>query len=110
MILYKAIKYKILDYCLDKMFDGISRNFSSKISISVHDVKVGMVLSRIESNGYWWENCVIRNVFESEARGGLKSVKFKFSKTNFSVDGENKIKHVVVMESGEIFAKVDFIL
>jgi hypothetical protein len=92
------------------MFDGLSRNFSSKIFLSVHDVKVGMVLSRIEVNGYWWENCVIKNVYESEARGGLKSVRFNFSRTNANVDEDNKTKQVIVMESGEIFAKVDFIL
>jgi hypothetical protein len=51
MILYNAIKYKILDYCLDSFFRAVRRNFSifSK-RIDPRELKEGSVIKTLFIN------------------------------------------------------------
>ncbi len=56
MILYKAIKYYILDYCLERIFNGIGRNFKNGINtIMPTEITPGMFIKRLEmEEGQWW--------------------------------------------------------
>jgi len=51
MIFYKAIKYKILDYCLDMFFKKINENILPPGRVRANDVLPGMVFSRMIYKG-----------------------------------------------------------
>ena len=53
MIFYKAIKYTILDYCIDKIFNQLTRNLSTPkdlglgLPLELTDIYHGLTVSRI---------------------------------------------------------------
>jgi hypothetical protein len=70
MVLYKAIKYKILEYCLDLILNGLNGFGGKRFEIGVNDLYVGMQINRIELGGrhsLWWTNCVITEVPDKTA-------------------------------------------
>ena len=61
MILYKAIKYCILTYCAETLFDALAKNLTEfkLVRIPITDLRVGMKLSRIFIYGDNYMNCTI---------------------------------------------------
>jgi len=61
LILYKALKYKIIEYCLDSICNSISRNFIKvgQNILQLKDLHNGMRVSRIDFDGYTYIDCVI---------------------------------------------------
>lgn len=47
MIFQKATKFKILEWTIDAIFNGIEKNFRKPIEIRITDLKTGMKLSEI---------------------------------------------------------------
>ena len=78
MIFYKAIKYTILDYCIEKIFDQLSRNLSKPIEldeegrINFMELEEGAVLSKVVifvdsdiKNVYGvYKNCTIHSMHQ----------------------------------------------
>jgi hypothetical protein len=64
MILYKALKYFILDVCLDKLFYGLANNlnFSDTKRIYLEDLVAGTELKRIEFHREIYFNCRILRI------------------------------------------------
>lgn len=67
MILYKAIKYSILDYCLDVFFEKFGINLANlSNTMKFEDLKEGMILSKIliyDKRGLrTWDSCKIRAI------------------------------------------------
>jgi hypothetical protein len=73
MIFYKAIKYKILDFCLDSLCNAISRNFTKtgEHTLQLKDLQQGMRVSRIDFDGYTYIDCVIEFCNEIGDNTGL---------------------------------------
>ncbi len=58
MIFYKALKYKILEFCVDSMFNSIFRNFSKSDSkVGLKDLRRGMRVSYLEEGGRIYTDC-----------------------------------------------------
>jgi hypothetical protein len=81
MILYKAIKYKILDYCLDVMLSGIVFNFGKSETLGIEHVIAGMKFRKIITTVGEFYDC---NVLFVEWWGHLNSYRliFDFNSTN----------------------------
>ncbi len=64
MILYAAIKYKILDFCLERIFKAIGINFNNlKVEdANCRELSVGMKLKRLEFMGFWWDDVEILSI------------------------------------------------
>ncbi len=86
MILYKAIKYCIIDYCINRIFGDIGRNFmkSSEI-IPITQVIPGMNVSRIVFDNIQYFNCVIKKLQHRVGRFGNLSGK-KYMKIEFKYE------------------------
>ncbi len=101
MILYKAIKYSILDYCLNSICDSVLKNFSrlnGHIQIlRIEDLAPGMYIKRMEFEdyGFWWTNVTILNVgkLQDPAYNVDYNIYFSFHETNFdrrTIDEDGK--------------------
>lgn len=69
-IFQRVIIYKILEYCIDTLFDGFVSKFKNKALIkgtvlSVYDIYPGLILSKIEADGFIFTKCLILNVDNS---------------------------------------------
>jgi hypothetical protein len=60
MVIYKAIRYKILEFCLDSLFTGIARNFSDRKNlVRLSELPVGTQIKQVEYNGKVYYNCIV---------------------------------------------------
>ena len=73
MILYKAIKYKIIDFCLDALFSNIHKNTSNKNSqVTVEQLFPGMYLSEVSyGNSIKLTGCMIQSIEQDMEVGGV---------------------------------------
>ena len=79
MIFYKAIKYQILDYCINVLLSGVFGNIFKEVSISCKDVVPGMKFSMIKHGKYTFKKCTIVSIKPSPHKGdGTSSVGMRF--------------------------------
>ena len=81
LILYKAIKYKILDYCLNRLLSGIYDNFRTHDIINGKDIYAGLKLSKVvvsmedEESGKFVKivlsNCTVDRLNPAQNIGGF---------------------------------------
>jgi hypothetical protein len=67
MILYKAIKYQILDMCLESLFRTLRKNvLMPSTKITFDNVSAGMKFRSIVSvsDGWAYDNCTILEVYD----------------------------------------------
>jgi hypothetical protein len=64
MIFYKALKYKIIEFCLDRFMDGLNKNLNTyKLKqVPIESFYAGLRLSRMFFYGYDAYNCTITKV------------------------------------------------
>ena len=67
MILYTAIKYKILDYCLESLFNALVMNFSNLSVEHMYctELRIGMKMKKLEFLGFWWNDVEILGIKKS---------------------------------------------
>ncbi len=91
MILYRAIKYTILDYCLNYVFNAFKSNLLDKPEeiTDLTELYEGMKLRRIECNGYVWINCTITELFrfKNELNDQITRIEIKYDTVT---DADNK--------------------
>ena len=60
MVIYKAIKYTILEFCLESLFRGIVRNFADKKNmVKLSELAMGTEIKQVEYNGRFYYNCIV---------------------------------------------------
>ena len=60
MVIYKIIKYKILEFCLDSLFNGIARNFSDrKYIVKLSELPIGTRIKQVEYQGRFYYDCIV---------------------------------------------------
>ena len=59
MILYKAIKYIILDVCLESIWNGFIKNFSTSKATRITDLPVGSIITLIDYEGQTFGECEV---------------------------------------------------
>ncbi len=82
MILYKAIKYYILDYCIGVLTSGILNNIHKRINISCKDITIGMEFSVITHKNYTFKNCTITKIYRTSVREDSADFRFRFRQHN----------------------------
>ena len=106
MILYKVIKYTILDICINTLLEGIVFNLIKKSRyIEAKDIVEGMFFSKIIHLNMTWENCrIIRKQLKrydmnrprdnQDPRNKSYSITFQFTKTTapfaYATDTEDR--------------------
>jgi hypothetical protein len=66
MILFTAVRVKLLDYCLGLFFKELGNNLlNDKIPL----IQIGRLAKRIESNGRFFSNCELVTQFNYELFG-----------------------------------------
>lgn len=79
-IITKATKYKILEWTIDSIFNGIERNFIKPSGfITIRDIRVGMRFKEIirnfpnyvKSSMYYHKNCKILEYLNPHPDGGI---------------------------------------
>ena len=88
MILYKAIRYKIIDYCLSILFDRLNENFNAFKKIYAKDLYPGMTLRKIKYGLVLYNNCEIIKITPSRNYSDLLHFKFTYS----SIEAEVPLK------------------
>ncbi len=73
MVIYKLLKYKLLDLCLELIFERIRSNFNlfGEKMIQAKNLKPGMLFKKMERIGQnrWYVNCNIRKVIYADYGG-----------------------------------------
>jgi hypothetical protein len=85
MIFYKAIQYTILDYCIEKIFNQLTRNLSTPkdlglgLPLELTDIYHGLTVSRIiiqtDTRYGDYSNCTIYDL-QFDANGNLRFLTF----------------------------------
>ncbi len=73
MIIYKVIKYKILEICLETILRGIYKNCSPKRNIvRLVDLELDTQIKQVEFGGRMYYNCIVEEpVFEHLGTKGI---------------------------------------
>ncbi len=91
MILYSVIKYSILSYCLESLFDNLVRNLKEyKLDrVLLADIKAGMEFRKILVFGAWYQNCKITTCVEEIDIDNVtwNSLEFTYSDDGFGDSG-----------------------
>ena len=75
MILYKALKYKLLDVALSILFDRIFFNVNNRPNrVFLEDLYEGQQLSIIENRGLIFKKCIIKKIVTFDDFYGSRKV------------------------------------